>query len=435
MGKIRTRNIMTTAPPAIALSPSQQGKQWIEQPLQLLDYCSEQYGDVFTLELGALGKTVFFSHPKSVETIFKFQSHLFECHQFNVSYRDLMGNNALFLQDGEAHKRLRRIMMPPFHGERVQNYAVDIIKIGQNQSKNWTRGKVIKIRPLMHQIALQAFLEITFGSSEAPINQVKDWFNTEVFKESKGWKPWFNYHHLHSKIRQLIADEINLRKDRNSDTPDLLNWLQLAQDETGQPLTEEEIQDQILTLLITAVDPLAMALTWALYWIHKLPDVQATLRQELETLAGNCDPLNISQLPYLTAICQETLRIHPILPTVSGRRLTERMEIMGYDLDPGVTVAACAYLVHRRPEIYPDPHLFKPERFLNQQFSPYEYFPFGGGNRLCLGSALAPLEMKLVIATLLSSHHLSLISKEPLEMVRYGTLVAPSDQLQMVVLK
>ena len=155
-------------------------------------------------------------------------------------------------------------------------------------------------------------------------------------------------------------------------------------------------------LTITAVDPVAFALTWLLAWVAKSPAVQSALRDELAALGDDPDLLALLQLPYLTATCQETLRIHPILPTVEGRRLTAPMEIQGYQLEAGDQRRSCAYLVHRREDLYPEPLAFRPERFLSRRFSPYEYFPFGGSNRRCLGTTLAPMEMKLVLATILS---------------------------------
>jgi len=409
-------------------------KQWIEQPLELLEECSKLYGDIFTLHLGALGPTVFLSHPKAVEEIFKRPSSFFECHQFNVSYRPLMGDNALFLQNGPAHQRLRRIMMPPFHGERIKGYADIVCLAAQDFIESCPKNESFPLRLSMHKMALRILMAIVFGTRQEPIGKITNWFETEIFKEPKGWKPWFNYARLQPEIRNLIAHEVELTQGMDlHSSEDLLSWLQLAQDEDGNHLSIEELEDQILTLLITAVDPVAMGLTWALYWIHKIPEVQQKLREELADLGQNPDPLSIIQLPYLGAICQETLRIHPILPTVSGRRLTSKLEVMGYELEEGITVAPCAYLVHRREELYPEPDQFKPERFLERQFTPYEYFPFGGGDRRCLGSALAPFELKLIIATILSNSSLSLVNQEPLTEVRYGTLVAPSEKLQMLV--
>jgi cytochrome P450 len=210
----------------------------------------------------------------------------------------------------------------------------------------------------------------------------------------------------------------------------LLDYLLASRYEDGQPLSEAEMQDQILTLTITAVDPVAFAMTWLLAWVARLQAVQSTLRDELATLGDEPDVLALLQLPYLTATCQETLRIHPILPTVSGRRLTAPMDIQGHHLEAGINVAPCAYLVHRREDLYPEPLVFRPERFLSRRFGPYEYFPFGGSNRHCLGSTLAPMEMKLVLATILARGHVVLEDAGGAE-VRYGTLVGPPEDLRI----
>ena len=164
-----------------------------------------------------------------------------------------MGDNALFLQNGTAHQRLRRIMMPPFHGERIKSYAESICSITKELSESCAGGESFYFRPLMHKIALKVLLKILFNDRQVPIQQVTEWFETEIFKEAKGWKPWFNYSRLQPKFRALIAQEIEHKKEDNSE--DLLTWLQLATDEAGQPLTSQELEDQILTLMITAVDP------------------------------------------------------------------------------------------------------------------------------------------------------------------------------------
>jgi cytochrome P450 len=401
----------------------------------LLDRCADTHGDIFTLELGALGPIVFVSDPEAVRTIFKAPSHLFECHQFNVSYEFVLGKHALFLQDGPPHKRLRRIMAPLFHREIVQGYAHDIRRVADEITEDWSSGESLRIRPLMHELALRALLSIVFGRREEAALLVKGWFQSEVWRDWRAWKPWTNLSRLRPRIRALLSRELQYRRESSDpDHPsDLLACLQSAVCEDGQPLDEDEIHDQIQTLLITAVDPVAFAMTWALSWVGRLPEVQETLRAELSGALDDPDPLTPSRLPYLTAICQETQRIHPILPTVSGRRLTGPLEIMGYRLDAGVTVAPCAYLVHRRRELYPEPHAFRPERFLSRQFGPHEYFPFGGSNRQCLGSALAPLEMKLVLATIVSRWRIAVPAEDFPADERYGTLVAPPAGLLLEI--
>jgi cytochrome P450 family 110 len=226
----------------------------------------------------------------------------------------------------------------------------------------------------------------------------------------------------------VISEELAYRRASREPgrEPDLLDHLLASRYEDGEPLEEAEIQDQVLTLTITAVDPIAFALTWLLAWVARSPSVQSALRDEMGAPGEEADPRELTRRPYLTATCQETLRIHPILPTVSGRRLTAPLEIRGVALERGVNVAPCAYLVHRREELYPDPLAFRPERFLGRRFGPHEYFPFGGSNRHCLGTTLAPLEMKVVLATILSRWRIALDDPGAAD-VRYGTLVGPPE--------
>jgi unspecific monooxygenase len=170
-----------------------------------------------------------------------------------------------------------------------------------------------------------------------------------------------------------------------------------------------------------------------LYWIHRLPEVKEKLLEELETLGNNLDPNAITRLPYLNAVCSETLRIYPIVLVGTPRIVKLPIQIMGYEFEPGTSLMPCLYLTHRREDLYPEPEQFKPERFLERQFSPYEYLPFGGGNRRCIGAAFALYEMKLVLATLLSRFELALADNRPIKPVRRGVTMAPAGGVNMVV--
>lgn len=423
---------LISLPPGPETPPAQQARQWIERPLDLLDECSQQFGDAFTLQLGNLGATVMFSHPESVKTIFRAPSHLFECRQFNESYRFVMGNDALFLQDGERHRQIKRVMSPPLCQGNLADQAGEIWEIAGQMADDWSVDRSRAVRPLMHELSLRSVMKMVFGAREHAGELVVDWFKTEVWRDQRAWKPWANLSRLQPRLRGLIADELQYRRGAGEPgrRPDLLDYLLEARYDDNQLMSESEIQDQILTLTITAVDPVAFALTWLLAWVARSPAVQSTLREELTSLGSHPDLLAILQLPYLTATCHEILRIHPILPTVEGRRLMAPLEIQGYNLQAGINVAPCAYLVHRRDELYPEPLSFRPERFLSRQYSPYEYFPFGGGNRRCLGTTLAPMEMKLVLAAILSRGRIVLEDAGGPD-VRYGTMVGPDETLRI----
>lgn len=190
-------------------------------------------------------------------------------------------------------------------------------------------------------------------------------------------------------------------------------------------MSDEELHDELLTLLFAGHETTGMALAWALFWIHRTPGVLERLRAELDALGPTPDPDQASRLPYLDAVCKETLRIRPVIP-VASRAVVKPMAIQGYGVDPGQRVFAAIYLTHRREDLYPEPERFRPERFLERKFTPYEYLPFGGGVRRCLGMAFALYEMKVVLATLVSLFDLELGTRLPVVGVRKSIALAPS---------
>ena len=206
-----------------------------------------------------------------------------------------------------------------------------------------------------------------------------------------------------------------------------------ARDEQGEGMSDVELRDELITLLLAGHETTATALSWALYWIHYQPQVRDKLLQELDRLGKNPDPIDISRLPYLTAVCQETLRIYPPLFLTWPRILKAPLQLGGYQFETDTTLLPCIYLTHRREDLYPEPKQFRPERFLERQYSPSEFLPFGGGNRRCIGSALAMFEMKLVVAELLSNYQLALVDDRPVKPERRGFFLAPASGFKMVM--
>ena len=212
----------------------------------------------------------------------------------------------------------------------------------------------------------------------------------------------------------------------------LLGEVFQQRDEEGQGITDVELRDELMTLLFAGHETTATALAWALYWIHILPDVTEKLLNQLEGI-GTKDLVDIPRLPYLNAVCSETLRIYPVGWFTLARTLKAPLRILDYEFPAGTMFSPCIYLIHHRPDIYPEPNSFKPERFLERQFSPYEFLPFGGGNRRCIGMAFALFEMKLVLATVLSQYTLASADKRPVEPTRRGLSFAPSTGVRMIV--
>jgi unspecific monooxygenase len=287
---------------------------------------------------------------------------------------------------------------------------------------------------MLHEITLRSLLSIVFGDRREAREQVLDWFRTAVWRDLRSWKPWTNLSRLHGQMRELLCAELDARRRSNAfddRSPDLLDMLLAGRDENGTPLNDQEIQDQILMLTITAGDAVAVATTWALYCVGTNPKVQERVRAEHHALGVDADAKLVAAQPYLTATVQEVLRLHTVLPTVSGRKLTAPRDIAGYHFDAGVMLAPCEYLIHRRADIFEEPLEFRPERFVGRSYAPHQYFPFGGSQRACLGSHLAPLTIKLVLATILSQFRLTPTAPEVPQIVRYGTLLAPEETLAL----
>lgn len=425
----------------------------IFRPLDYLDQYSQRYGDIFKVGGKKGPPFVYVGNPEAIKQIFTADPEQFISGRGNGVLRYMLGDNSLIMLDGERHERQRRLLMPPFHGDRLRTYSQLICNITQEITDEWTMGKPFVVRPFMQEITLRVILRAVFGLDEGErfeqlrhlLNLMLDALGTPVSSTllffpslRQDWgplSPWGRFLRLKQQVRQLLYDEIRERREQGDFCrTDILTLLLSARDEAGQSMTDEELHDELMTLLVAGHETTASALTWALYWIHHLPEVHDKLMADLETLGDEADPMAMARLPYLSAICSETLRIYPIAPSTFIRILKSPMEIGGYQFEAGTALMPSIYLIHQREDIYPEPKRFKPERFLERQYSPYEYFPFGGSNRRCIGAALAQLEMKLVLATIMSRFQLALTSNHPIKPVRRGLTLAPPAGMRMVAI-
>jgi unspecific monooxygenase len=231
----------------------------------------------------------------------------------------------------------------------------------------------------------------------------------------------------------LYAEIAERRQEADPNRIDILSLLMSARDETGQCMTDGQLRDQLMTLILAGFETTATAIAWALYWIHYQPPVREKLLQELDSLGKSPDSMSIYRLPYFTSVCNETLRICPVVMFSFPRIAQEAVELLGYSLDRGTILIPSIYLTHQREDLYHEPKQFKPERFLKHQFSPYEFLPFGGGVRRCIGEALAQFEMKIVLAKILSNYQLELADHRPEKLQRRGFTLAPANGVKMIV--
>ncbi|MEH2465166.1 cytochrome P450 [Nostoc sp.] len=430
--------------------------QLIAQPTKTLENYATKYGDIFTVRVMGLKSPpiVFFSHPQAISDCFAIPAHKLDFKKATHVFKPLFGENSLVFQEGRSHQQHRQLLLPAFHGDNLKSYGQAICQITEEVIQNWTSGTNIYIHNLMSNITLEIILQVVFGITHgARYQQLKEklsslledvtkpWYSSLFFfpllqQDLGAWSPWGIFLKRREEIDKLIYAEIYERRfQNNAARTDILSLLMSARDVNGEQMTDKELRDQLVSLLLLGYETTSGVLAWVFHLIHSHPKVEHQLMQELNTLDDFKNPEAITQLPYLTAVCQETLRIHPIALICTPRMVQDKVEIMGHNFTSETVLVPCIYLAHRRTETYPEAEQFRPERFLNQKFSPYEYLPFGGGYRGCIGGAFSMYELKLVTAIILSHFQLTLTDKRPVHPVRRGITIVPSGGVKMVVTK
>jgi len=429
--------------------------QWVFRPMQYMEECAKRYGDIFTMRLGAeFDPLVYVSNPKALQQILTNDTtkQFAAPGDINRIFEPLTGKQSIFGVSGMQHQRQRQLMMPPFHGDRMRTYAETIAEVTEKIMSRWQVGESFCARTSTQAITLRVIMQAVFGLYDGPraqqlekvlgkmIDKASSPFSVTMLyfpflqKDLGAWSPWGQFLRFREQVDQLIYEEIRERRANfDPSRTDILNLLMAARDEAGEAMSDEELRDELMTLLLAGHETTATALAWALYWVHKLPEVREKLLAELDTLGENPDPNAIFKLPYLNAVYCETLRIYPVGMLTFPRVVQEPVNLAGYDLQPGTVLLGSIYLTHRREDMYPEPEKFKPERFLERQFSPYEFLPFGGGARRCIGFAFAQFEMKMVLAKMLSQFDLELADNNEIKAVRRGLVTAPNRSIQLLV--
>ncbi|BAC91004.1 cytochrome P450 [Gloeobacter violaceus] len=423
--------------------------QWIGCPTDYLHTTAARYGDPFTMRVGVFPPLVMFSDPRAIQQLFTAEAGTFDAGASNVALRPTLGANSLLLLDGERHQQQRRLLTPPFHGERMRAYGELIRQVTEEVIVRWQPGKPFLVRNAMQRISLAVILQAVFGLHDGTrlvrlrqaLGSMLDAMSSPLsmamllmLPEDFGpWSPRARLQAHLGAIDELLYAEIRERREHfDAGAGDILGLLLAARDEAGAAMGDAELRDELMTLLVAGHETTATAMAWALYWIHYLPQVRERLLAELDSLGSDPDPEAIARLPYLGAVCSETLRIYPVALIASPRVARHTVRILERDYEAGTRLAAGIYLAHHRPETYPEPERFRPERFLERTFSPYEFVPFGGGSRRCIGMAFALYEMKLVIATVLLERDLRLVQPRLLRPVRRGVTLAPPEGLYLV---
>jgi cytochrome P450 len=320
-----------------------------------------------------------------------------------------------------------------------------MLKAAEEHAARWPRDRPIPVHRTMQQLSLQVILEAVLGLREpgarkafeeavlAVIAALKPsfMFMPALRRPMLGLSAWARFQRKRAHVSALFQEELRVRRASPEPREDILSLLLSARYEDGTALSDEELLTQMMNLIVAGHETTASSLAWAFHHIHRDPEVKARLVAELRSLPEPLDPEAIARLPYLEAVCSETLRLEPVAPLI-GRQLRKGLTLQGYALAPGTPVGISILQVHRRPDLYPDPERFRPERFLERSYTPFEYLPFGGGARRCLGAAFALYEMKLVLASILRKYDLRPASDAPVRVAVRNTTVGPRGEVELL---
>jgi cytochrome P450 len=376
----------------------------VMRPVEARLRMRERYGAVFRTRDAIAGELFHIADHELVEQIFKWKPAQYTVGEPRQVMEPVTGSSSILLLDAEHHLRMRKLMLPPFHGEAIAHYADLIEHVANREIDTWREGETIRTRTAAQKITMEVIIRAVFGISDpgriAELQRFLPRLSSPnpllllVQKDLGPRSPWGRFIRVREHVDGLLYEEIERRRDDpEGGGTDILGLLLAARDEAGAPLTDRELRDELITLLLAGHETTATSIGWAFERLLRTPAALDRLTGEVRG-GGPSD--------YLDAVIKETLRVRPVVPEVF-RAATETVELGGYLFAPGTRFAASILLVQYDRELYPpDPQAFRPGRFLDGAPEPYTWVPFGGGVRRCLGAAFATLEMKVVIATILA---------------------------------
>ena len=383
-------------PPGPRAPRAVQMATWLARPLWFAQQCRARFGDTFTVRIEERPWAML-ADPAVIREVFTAPADLMHAGDANGILRPMLGPSSVLLLDGAEHMHQRKLMLPAFHGERLRRYREIMVEATDRVLARWPAGEPISLRPHAQAITLEVIVRAVFGVHEpephehlrALVSGVLDRLTrvrrmvliAALGPDSPRIVALFRRElsALDAELHRLIAERRTAPDLAARD--DVLSTLLLARDEDGRGLSDAELRDELMTLLVAGHETTANSLAWAFERLARTPG-------GLERVAGDD--------AYAEAAVRETLRLRPVIAVVA-RRLTRAAEIGGRVLPAGTVVTPCILLVHRRPDVYPDPDAFRPERFLDRAPGTYTWIPFGGGVRRCIGATFAQMEMQVVL--------------------------------------
>jgi cytochrome P450 len=395
---------------------------WQTRPIAYMERCRARYGKRFTIRLLGAPPFVMLSDPDDVKELFTAPPEVLHPGEGARILEPVVGSNSVILLDERDHLEQRKLMLPAFHGERMERLSGLMADVAEREAARWPRDEPLALHPRLQALTLEVILRAVFGLDQGsrfdalrerlaaildigahPLSNLPF-----LQRDFGGLTPWGRFLRLRQEADALIFELIDERRRDDADRDDVLSMLLAARHEDGTPMSPQELRDELMTLLIAGHETTASELAWAFERLPREPAVLSRLVAEIDSGDGDA---------YLTATIQETLRRRPVLPNAAPRLVKQPVEIGGWTYPPNVCVIANTYLIHHDPRIYDDPYAFRPERFLDQPPGTYTWIPFGGGRRRCLGASFALLEMKIVLRAVLSQCDLR-VGGDPLELSR-----------------
>jgi cytochrome P450 len=429
----------TTLPPGPRMPAAFQTAIWVRRAQWLLAQCAARFGDVFQLQIAREGTWIVLPNPQHIKQVFTGDPRVFHAGEGNRILLPVLGEHSLLLLDEDAHMEQRKLLLPPLHGQRMQRYGELMSEIAATEIERWPRGEPYPLRPQMQAITLEIILRTVFGLDQGErlealrielrrlldILTRPEMFLFPVLLGPERLAHFGPFKRLHEKVDELVYAEIAERRRAPdlAEREDILSMLLEARHESdGSAMSDKEIRDELLTLLVAGHETTATALAWAVERLTRHPDKLDRLTEEVQ--AG--------QNEYLEAVVTETLRLRPVISLVA-RYLRAPVEIGGYELRAGVTIAPSIYLVHRRSDVYPNPERFEPERFLDGSPGTYTWIPFGGGVRRCIGGSFAHYEMQVVLGELVKRRGLRPARPEAERVFRRAITETPRHDAEVVL--
>jgi cytochrome P450 len=426
-------------PPEPNSSPLVQTLRWSFRPLAFMHECRQRYGDAFCVTfLGFQSPMVLVSDPAVVKAVYTERANGLAPGR-NIILEPIVGPQSLLLQEGAEHLARRRLMLPAFHGERMRSYEAVVTEAIGGEVDSWQLGSEFPIHSSMQAVTLEVILRAVFGVSEGPRLDRLRTMLSDVLAETAspraqlvglaarrlgGQGPWARFEGQLRAVDEVLLAEIaeHRRLPDLDERDDILSMLIQARFEDGEEMSDSELRDQLMTLLLAGHETTATALAWTFDLLLRNPVALDRLRDSLA--AGEED--------YLRATITESLRLRPVLP-VAGRVLAADLEVGDLKLPAGTNVTPAIWLTHTREDVYPEPFAFRPERFLENAPDTYSWIPYGGGIRRCLGASFAEFEMRIVLREVLTRCELRPASAKPEAVGRRNITFSPRRGTPVVV--